>query len=65
MTGKEAPLVSLLVRSRARPSPAWPLWRPLTAPALRAWRQALPRPFTKLRELDMDKAAADIIAALP
>jgi hypothetical protein len=27
--------------------------------------QALPRPFTKLRELDFDKAAADVLAALP
>jgi len=26
--------------------------------------QDLPRPFAKLRALDMDKAAADVVAAL-
>jgi hypothetical protein len=25
---------------------------------------AMPRPFTKLRELDLEKAAADVVAAL-
>jgi hypothetical protein len=33
-------------------------------PPPRALSQDLPRPFAKLRALDLDKAAADVVAAL-
>ncbi len=68
--GKEAPLVSLLVRRssamRMRTlTPllcAWLALRRLMPNALA--RQALPRPFAALRALDLEATAAEVLAAL-
>jgi hypothetical protein len=72
VAGVEAPLVSLLVRTRGgaarKPRKRVSCCDARSQPHAHAmtWRaQALPRPFTKLRELDFDKAAADVLAALP
>ena len=64
--GRDAPLVALLVRAakRAATADTSRVGSVVSESLAFLFAQDLPRPFAQLRALDLDKAAADVVAAL-